>query len=462
MRIPQKGTLSMNNTFILSGKYELIQCLGTGSTCQVYLARHTSLEVQRAIKIFAKSFFDDLTVLSEARLLKSLQHPSIPIVYDIEQDDSNYYLVEEFVSGDSLTSYVARQDFISQHLFFEICIQLCDIYSYLHGRSPEPVFYQDLKPEHIILSCGKLKLIDFGASCIISNSGNKTLLFGNEIFSAPEVQMGAKPSVAADVYSIGKLMEYLLPHVETNVSSTIQVIIQKATQADIHLRYETVEDVQSELLKQKQLLHRPHLLQNIAVAESHAGIGSTHLSIAFSSYLNQHGTTSMFVEKNHRNTLKHISDWDEHLTEQTDGSYRCRQFKGFPEYGPGILIPVPANHLYVTDYGSCISEIDLFQTNHIIFLIDPALWNRTDVIAKVKQILNYTVDITLVCPNGNPAVCQFFAKLFLLPVFCYSTANDPFSTVAKTAQVFQQLEQNIGGKLPFSNVKKSFRFHLFK
>ena len=83
--------MNTNNQFILSGKYEVLRTLGHGSFGTVYLVRHQSLESERAVKIIPKNSSSQLSVLSEARLLKSLKHPGIPMIYDIEEDNENYH-----------------------------------------------------------------------------------------------------------------------------------------------------------------------------------------------------------------------------------------------------------------------------------------------------------------------------------------------------------------------------------
>ena len=79
--------MTNNHTFILSGRYQIIRSLGTGQTSTVYLARHLSLDAERAIKVIPKTGASPVSVLTEAQLLKSLNHPGIPMIVDIEEDD---------------------------------------------------------------------------------------------------------------------------------------------------------------------------------------------------------------------------------------------------------------------------------------------------------------------------------------------------------------------------------------
>ena len=101
-------------------------------------------------------------LLLEADLLKNLKHPGIPTIYDVEEDDEYYYIIEEYVQGQSMEAYVLRQNCISIDMAVHMALQICDVMKYLHNQKPYPIIYQDLKPEHIIL-CGKrIVLIDFG------------------------------------------------------------------------------------------------------------------------------------------------------------------------------------------------------------------------------------------------------------------------------------------------------------
>ena len=113
----------MNTTTnnILSGKYEVLDHLGSGSFGSVLLVRHTSLDLERAIKIIPRTQVSSISELTEAKLLKSLHHPGLPKIYDIEEDTLNYYLVEEYIQGESLDQFLLRQSFISEKLFFKFC-----------------------------------------------------------------------------------------------------------------------------------------------------------------------------------------------------------------------------------------------------------------------------------------------------------------------------------------------------
>ena len=86
-----------NTNHSLFDKYEMIKDLGTGSSGSVTLVRHISMDQERALKKVPKASAFAESALSEARLLKSLEHPSIPRIFDFEEDDAFYYIVEEYI-----------------------------------------------------------------------------------------------------------------------------------------------------------------------------------------------------------------------------------------------------------------------------------------------------------------------------------------------------------------------------
>ena len=126
------------------GKYRVLSTLGTGNSSTVYLAEHIRLNVYRAIKCIPKDTSLVSSPSSEATLLKNLNHPGIPIIYDIEEDEHFFYIIEEFIQGQSIDTFVSYQK-ISHELLIKFCIQLCDILDYLHHLMPYPILYQDLK-----------------------------------------------------------------------------------------------------------------------------------------------------------------------------------------------------------------------------------------------------------------------------------------------------------------------------
>src|SRR2546428_707020 len=107
--------------------------------------------------------------LHEARILASLQHPSIPRFYDLVVDDLEAYVVMEYIEGETLSqyldAYLAQGALPPMQQVLSMGIQLCAVLDYLHMRQP-PITFRDVKPGNVMLSADRhLFLIDFDIAC---------------------------------------------------------------------------------------------------------------------------------------------------------------------------------------------------------------------------------------------------------------------------------------------------------
>ncbi len=448
----------MKKQFILSGKYEVLRTLGHGSSSTVYLVRHQSLESERAVKLIPKNDSSQLFVLSEARLLKSLKHPGIPMIYDIEEDDNYYYLVEEYIRGDSLEDYLLYQTFISQNQFFTFCEQLCGIFLYLHTALPNPILYRDLKPEHIIVCGNQVKLIDFGVSSYVTSLGNNFKRYGNIGFSAPESYTQTALSVSADIYSIGKIMQYMSSYTNPPLSRPILHMIQKATETEAALRFETVEELLSEIRKESSRAGQAHLCTSIAVIGSFSGCGVTHFAASLVSTLNFLGYPACYFESNDTDSMRKMHTFQKGMWE-SNGCMHYKNFCGYPRYGPGIRVPEPENVIRVTDYGSDPSKPELAEAELILFLCADALWRRADAIEQDEFLKKYRGRLKIICNPGIRSSAKFYANHFSLPVHSYFYDPDPFRiTKEKTDFVSRLLSEKGRFDICFLPERKHFRF----
>lgn len=451
-----KEHMTANYNFIMSGKYELLRCLGTGANSIVYHARHLSLERECAIKIFPKHTSASLSFLTEAQVLRSLHHPGIPEIYDISEDEGHFYLVEEYIPGESLDLFLLHQNFISRFIFFDFCIQLCDIFAYLHAQKPCAILYQDLKPEHLIV-CGKeLKLIDFGNSISSNIKGNNSKYFGNLDFSAPESFSSNPLSIAADIYSIGKIMEFLFQYVTEPLPENISSIIRKATSSDPGLRYETVEALRSAIQNESKIFHQPHLLKNIAIIGSANGCGATHIAISLVSACNTIGYPCCYLQKNSFHFFKKTSAYLKHMAEKPDGSYVYRSFKGFPQYGPGISIVPPQDSIVITDYGTNSADPDIPGADLLLFICNDSPWRRQDAIEQAKILNKYANPLIYICNPGNYMACLFYARQFSSPIQSFFYDQDPFQVCGKKIAFARKILKQKGRSFPF--LRKNMNF----
>lgn len=431
-----------NLIFSSSDKYELVATLGTGSFGTVYLVRHRILECLRAIKVTPRtSVFAD-SIISEARLLKSLHHSGIPTIYEIEEDNDYYYLIEEYIEGETLEEFLLNQKHISHNTFYHFCSQICEIFCYLHNFRPEPILYMDLKPEHIIVCQMELKLIDFNVSVTLSESGNIRYLFGNKVYSAPEIQQGAIPNPRWDIFGIGKIMLFMSRFLDAPLSHTTRQILNKATAIDPAYRYETVDELLSAIAKEQSYYHQELSCKNIAVIGSNSGCGCTHLAVLLVSVLNYLGYPACYYEKGQNHNLQSIKEYLIDMKE-INGCLCYKHFKGYPNYGPGILLPEDSFAIHIFDYGNCHikNTKEPIEANLFLFVCDSSVWNRQNVLDKGEAFLNTYGNLKIICNMGTQKSSMLFAKTFQKPVYAYPYDSKPFHVTKDKCRFVSQLLQ---------------------
>lgn len=424
---------------ILFGKYRVLSTLGTGNTSTVYLAEHLKLKVYRAIKCIPK----DTAVSNfslEAMLLKNLNHPGIPLIYDIEENEENLYIIEEYIQGESLEQFVLHHGNISQELIIEFGIQLCDILEYLHQLTPYPILYQDLKPEHIIV-CGKqLKLVDFGIASFFTGSGKKFQVYGTAEFAAPEVLSGHKATPLSDLYSLGKVLLYLAKTPSVSCSNHLQLTIQKACAASADDRYETVGLFRSMLQKEQNLAcHKAlHLYRKIIVLGSKHGIGTTHFCISLTSFLNRNGYPSIYMEENCSDSLRGIIRTSPSVKEK-DGICYYRYFQGIPNYGFGIAVSAPSDCIQIKDVGIFDDTLPEYHPETlIIFLMSGSEWDMEHTILAGKK-LSLRENTLFICNHNHKKAAKVYANVLKKKVYSFPFDNDAFAATAEKNNLFSTI-----------------------
>jgi serine/threonine protein kinase len=147
--------------------------------------------------------------------LSALSHPQVPRLYDHFSDVDHWYLVLEYIEGQTLESYLEARGVQGKLFQMEeilgIGLQLCTVLTYLHSRHP-PLIFRDLKPDNIMRTpAGKLYLIDFGiARHYIVGQSRDTQSLGSPGYAAPEQYGRAQTDARTDLYGLGALLHQLL------------------------------------------------------------------------------------------------------------------------------------------------------------------------------------------------------------------------------------------------------------
>jgi serine/threonine-protein kinase len=206
----------------LNGRYEIVRRIGGGGMGAVYLARDRNLgDAPRAVKEMIESHIDDTQhekaisdFKRESLLLTSLEHASIPTIYDYFYDDAagRFYLVMKYISGGDFSSRLrnAPGGRVDEKNVTDWGIQIADVLHYLHTR-PKPIIYRDLKPANLMIdgNTGRVMLIDFGIARWVTKQEKGVTAVGTMGYAPPELFSG-QVEPRSDVYSLGATMFHLV------------------------------------------------------------------------------------------------------------------------------------------------------------------------------------------------------------------------------------------------------------
>lgn len=354
---------------ILFGKYQLCRILGRGRSGTVYLARHKDLEEYRAIKQVAKACVDTGQFRKEALILKCIRHPGIPVVYDLEEDEDFYYLIEEFLEGDSLYALVSGMGHFSKTMTVRYGIQICHLVSILHSARPIPILYLDLQPKNLLVCDDTVKLVDFDHSIPIDEAERLEKRYGTVGCAAPEQYTGAILDERTDIYAIGAVLYYMLTgefpgktsvYLKEQIGWRLAKVISTCLREDPKERYASarqlgneLESIQKQMERQEDGVFRedPELSLTIAVAGALPGAGATHVAIGFAAYLRRHGISAVYEERNESNAVRQMAGCMDSRMDQY-GIYHVCGIPMLPLYGKAVKMENHPYRVVIRDYGT--------------------------------------------------------------------------------------------------------------
>lgn len=447
---------------LLFGKYRILYQLGEGASSQVYLAEHVKLKTYRAVKRISKAHPLQSQFRLEANLLKNLSHPSIPIVYDIEEDESFFYMIEEYVEGESLQEYLLYHDTISQDYIMQLGIRLCEVFIYLHSRKPHPLCYKDLKPEHIIVCGNSVKIVDFGIASYITSKGKKFhekneigekpersfLRLGTVGYAAPEQYTGECVTPAADLYALGKVLWQLEEKVESS-SKNLKHIIQKASAEEIGRRYASAEELKQALEQEIRQIcplksGNKHLCYHIAVAGAKSGVGTTHLAMAVTAYLNWQNRSCIYQSGDEVDVVELLIR-RHYVSEAQGGLYERRHFKGIlkrntPKENEPDKSEEADKNSYVVDFGSCLEDCLAEEADFTIIVIGGSIWEE-ECSLRALEMFGNVKNLIVVCNHADKGICRKYADLCRHKVYCFPIDGKPWKMTRKKQKLFARMLQ---------------------
>ena len=261
----------------INDRYEIIKTIGEGGMANVYLANDTILDRKVAIKVLRGDLSNDEKFIRrfqrEALSVSNLSHPNIVEVYDVGEEDGQYYIVMEYIEGKTLKQLLKKRETLSLPEVIDIMLQLTDGLAHAHESY---IIHRDIKPQNImILDNGLVKITDFGIAMALNATQltQTNSVMGSVHYLPPEQANGKSATVKSDIYSLGILMyelitgsvpfkgdtavEIALKHMKEKIPSirkqnptipqSVENIVLKATAKNPKNRYDNVRDMYKDL-----------------------------------------------------------------------------------------------------------------------------------------------------------------------------------------------------------------------
>jgi serine/threonine-protein kinase len=189
------------------GKYKIIAPLGSGGFGTVYFAQDTWIDKRVAIKVPHRQNLDFGELLREPRLLASVSHPNIVSIITAEKEDNVFFIVMEYVPGETLENIIAARGPLDLTRALDYTCQICNAVDHAHRQG---VIHRDLRPANVLVTDNDmLKVADFGTSRFLEIAAHGTTVIGSPPYMAPE-QFHGKAVFASDIYSLGVTIYQML------------------------------------------------------------------------------------------------------------------------------------------------------------------------------------------------------------------------------------------------------------
>ncbi len=283
---------------VLGERYEIIERIGGGGMALVYKARCMLLNRFVAVKVLRSEFTSDEEFVKkfkrESQAAASLSHPNIVGIYDVGMENDIYYIVMEYIKGQTLKELIKQKGALNSEFSTNIAIQIASALENAHNNH---IVHRDIKSHNIMLKEDRtIKVTDFGiaravSSCTITNTGN---IIGSVHYFSPEQARGGYTDEKSDIYSLGVVMyelvtgrlpfegetpisvalkhiqeEAVKPRVINNrIPKSLEDIILKCMNKDVLNRYASVSEIIGDLKQSLLMPNGDFVRKNTGVNEN--------------------------------------------------------------------------------------------------------------------------------------------------------------------------------------------------
>jgi eukaryotic-like serine/threonine-protein kinase len=270
----------MSSPEVFSDRYELVRHIARGGMAQVYLAQDLLLDRPVAIKVLFPELSSDPSFVErfrrEAQAAANLSHANIVSIYDWGQGEHTYFIVMEYIDGQTLSSLI-RQGPLTPLRAAAIGADIASGLDFAHRRG---VIHRDVKPGNVLIDrTGQVKVADFGIARAVSHASEGLTqtgaVMGTATYFSPEQAQGLPVDSRSDVYSLGVVLyemvtgkppfsgdspvaiaykhvrEYpsLPSSINASVPADFDAIVMAAMAKDPEDRYQSASDLRDDLIR---------------------------------------------------------------------------------------------------------------------------------------------------------------------------------------------------------------------
>lgn len=275
----------LNPGTVLSGRYEILEKIGSGGMAVVYRGRDRKLDRYVTVKVLREEFIGDEEFIerfrSEACSVARLSHPNIVRAYDVGEDGDINYIVNEYIHGDTLKKAIKEKAPFDSRSTINVAIQIASALSQAHKAH---IVHRDIKPQNILVGTdGVVKVTDFGIAraATVSTMTTTANAAGSVHYFSPEQARGGYVDEKSDIYSLGitmfEMITGVLPfqgnnsvsialmHINDelpdirqynpNCTRSLEGIIRKATMKKADERYASIDLLLADLIRARAELN---------------------------------------------------------------------------------------------------------------------------------------------------------------------------------------------------------------
>ena len=271
---------------ILRDRYEIVELIGEGGMSLVYRALDLLNHTTVAVKVLRPDRGTDEDFVRrfrrEAEATQRLQHPNLVTVTDLSVDQQPFFLVMEYVEGQTLSEIIAREDLSYERIVY-LALQVVDGLQYAHENH---IIHRDIKPQNILVTDDDMvKITDFGIAVLVSTTTlvNTRSVIGSVHYFSPEQARGEAVTEQSDLYSLGIVLYEMisgkvpfdgdspvsialkqvqdlpqqLSEVRSDVSRSLEDIVMRLLEKEPEMRYQSADDLRDDLEMVANELHDP-------------------------------------------------------------------------------------------------------------------------------------------------------------------------------------------------------------